>query len=179
MLVIEQKNTLSNSTYIIFQKMVTQPLFFSLLVLFLNSRCKVQGRPEGAPKDACLTLNPDHSGTEPQKTPLPYDLRIDEIRPHVDHKLTFTILSKSNDTKIGGFMVQARELEFISNPFGTFVPTKGSVRVLDCLGGYNVRVLNNFLIYLHNTILFSLDVKLVSTYVGKLRDCVISTFIFM
>uniref|UniRef100_A0A1B6D152 Reelin domain-containing protein n=1 Tax=Clastoptera arizonana TaxID=38151 RepID=A0A1B6D152_9HEMI len=97
----------------------------------------VLGRPDGADKEACLTMIPGHDYIESQKTAPPYIFEVDDLRPSVDQKLTFTIRSKSEDNKIGGFMVQARDLEFISNPFGTFDPVEGSIKVFDCLARFN------------------------------------------
>uniref|UniRef100_A0A1B6D1X6 Reelin domain-containing protein n=1 Tax=Clastoptera arizonana TaxID=38151 RepID=A0A1B6D1X6_9HEMI len=110
--------------------------FFLVGVFTLISLTEVRGRPDGAHERACATLNPGHEFVEPQKTTLPYDLLIDEKRPYIDHKLTFTIYSLSNTTQVGGFMVQARDIDF-KEILGTFVPTEGSVRVMDCLGGVN------------------------------------------
>lgn len=95
----------------------------------------VQGRPDGAPSEACHTLHPGHAGQAQQYTPLPYSLLLDVTEPYIDDKVTLTIKGKTPEDKIAGFLVQAREK--CETPIGTF-STSDNVKTIDCLGGTQV-----------------------------------------
>lgn len=93
-------------------------------------------RPDGAPEDACETMEPAHN-TVPQTGPFPYSLMMDTNRINSDGCVYFTIKAKPPNT-FTGFMVQARG-EREDRPVGVF--TEGEdVKLMECFGEPDVSI---------------------------------------
>uniref|UniRef100_A0A1B6M3A4 Reelin domain-containing protein n=1 Tax=Graphocephala atropunctata TaxID=36148 RepID=A0A1B6M3A4_9HEMI len=88
-----------------------------------------QGRPDGAPSDACETMDPSHGGS-PQTGPMPYTLQLDTLKVNSGGTVHFTIRAQPPNT-FAGFMVQARNDR--GRPVGVFTPCE-TVKPTECFG---------------------------------------------
>uniref|UniRef100_A0A1B6JI15 Reelin domain-containing protein n=1 Tax=Homalodisca liturata TaxID=320908 RepID=A0A1B6JI15_9HEMI len=89
----------------------------------------VQGRPDGAPSDACETMDPSHGGS-PQTGPMPYTLQLDSHKINSGGRVHFTIRAQPPNT-FAGFMVQARNDK--GRPVGVFTQSD-NVKPTECFG---------------------------------------------
>ncbi|GFY75203.1 putative ferric-chelate reductase 1 homolog [Trichonephila inaurata madagascariensis] len=108
-------------------KMTAFAVVFLIGISLLGCNC----RPDGAPKTACSSLTPVHSGIKPQRESSPYSVSVTKN----GNKVRVRIFSSVGE-EIEGFALQARsskDRHRLVN--GRFTTKDGISKTIDCLNG--------------------------------------------
>lgn len=92
-------------------------------------------RPDGAPDSACQSLMPGHNTTQ-QFTTAPFSVNTMNLVIEQGEVLQLKINSRFADQPIGGFIIQARNVNATDKIVGRFLPSAdGIYKLMNCTGG--------------------------------------------
>ena len=108
-------------------------LLVSVVLCFFSY---IQCYPEGAPKDTCNELCPNHQDADPKSGTAPYSVTISKSQISAGDNVTVTI--KGLDSKkFKGFILVARKPKTRKN-IGIFKPKSSNAKALECTEGVKV-----------------------------------------
>lgn len=105
---------------------------FNTFAILLLAICTCNAYPEGAPQDACSTLEPQHEDHIRQTTVAPFAVHTDATTYQNGKPVSIAIEPTVDDKSFKGFVMVARRLGSSQNE-GEFFPSQdGLTHVLDC-----------------------------------------------
>lgn len=103
----------------------SQPMSTSVaLILQLLLLTSVAAHPNGGPAKSCASLFPEHSNAQPQTTPSPYVLRLNESSYSPSQVISVTLASATGRHPFLGYQLRASRLRGdTEEAVGTFLPS--------------------------------------------------------